>query len=314
MEDLYSILGVPEKATAGDIKKAYRAKSMKYHPDRSGGNTEKFQKVNEAYQTLGDDQKRRIYDMQRNNPLMGALGGGGFPPEDIMNMFFGGGAGMPGFQGMGGMFPEGARVRIFHGGHPAQSFNMGGMGQRLRKPAPIIKSIEITLAEAYAGVNVPVEIERWVYEDGAKKMEKERIYVDVHAGIDDNEMIILRERGNALDEHNKGDIKLFVNIKNTSHFQRKGLNLIYAKKITLKEALVGFSFDIKHLSGKTYTINNTNGKVITPFYIKTIQHMGMRRKKPHPAPSAVGDLIITFDIKFPSSITPEQQELLCNAL
>ena len=77
---------------------------------------------------------------------------------------------------------------------------------------------------------------------------------------------------------------------------------------------MGFSFDIKHLSGKTYTINNTNGKVIQPLYVKTLQHMGMKRKKPHPAPPIVGDLIITFEIKFPSHLTSEQQEQIKNIL
>ena len=310
MEDLYAVLGVSENASSVDIKKAYRGLSMKYHPDRTGGNTEKFQKINEAYQTLGDPQKKQTYDMQKNNPLLGALGGA-FPNEDFINMFFGGGMGGMHRGQHGSMFPEGARVHIFRNGQPV---HMGGMHQRMQKPAPIIKSIEITLAQAYTGINIPIEIERWVHEEGSKKMEKERIYVDIHPGVDDNEMIIMRGRGNAFNEHNKGDIKLFIKINNTSSFERNGLNLVYVKKLTLKEALIGFSFDIKHLSGKTYTINNTNGKVIHPLYVKTIPHMGMKRKKPHPAPPIVGDLIITFEIKFPYHLTSEKQKELENIL
>ena len=61
----------------------------------------------------------------------------------------------------------------------------------------------------------------------------------------------------------KGDVKVFINVENKTEFIRDGLDLLHQKKITLKEALCGFSFDIKHLSGKTYTINNTNGKIIT---------------------------------------------------
>ena len=89
MQNYYNVLGVDEKATPEQIKKAFRKASLKNHPDR-GGSKEDFQKINDAYQTLGDPDKKRQYDMQRNNPFMGSnnfnMGGG---PEDIFKMFFG---------------------------------------------------------------------------------------------------------------------------------------------------------------------------------------------------------------------------------
>jgi len=303
MENWYSILGISEKASHEEIKKAYRSLSMKYHPDRPGvSSSEKFKKINEAYQTLGDLQKRQTYDMQRNNPLLGD-----FSNQDILNMFFGGVAGSG-----AGIFPDGARVHIFNNGQP---MHVGGdLQRRMQKPSPIIKSIEITLAQAYTGVNIPIEIERWIHEEGAKKMEKERIYVEIPAGMDDNEMIIVRGRGNAFSDTNKGDLKIFIKIQNKSHFQRDGLHLIWIQKLTLKEALAGFTFDIKHLSGKIYTINNSSGKVIHPLYTKVIPHMGMRRVRPHPASPIVGDLIIKFEITFPTHLTKEQQQKLGDIL
>ena len=85
MENLYEILGVSETATQDEIKKAYRKLALEHHPDK-GGNEEKFKKVSVAYDTLGDEQKRRDYDNQKNNPFAN-MGGGGFNPfED----FFGG--------------------------------------------------------------------------------------------------------------------------------------------------------------------------------------------------------------------------------
>ena len=116
------------------------------------------------------------------------------------------------------------------------------------------------------------------------------------------------------DETLKGDIKLFVTVENSTNMKREGVNLKFKKEISLKESLSGFKFDIKHINGKTYTINNTNGKVIHPLYIKTIPHMGMKREKPHPAPPIVGDLIITFEIKFPSHLSSEKQKELENIL
>ena len=121
-ENYYNILGVNEKSTKEEIKKAYRSLQMKYHPDKNPGNKEAMnltQKINEAYEVLGDEQKRDEYDMTRNNPFMkmnnpfangmgaNGMGANGMDSQmdDIISMFFGGG-GMP-FGGMpfGGMSP-----------------------------------------------------------------------------------------------------------------------------------------------------------------------------------------------------------------
>jgi DnaJ-class molecular chaperone len=311
MEDYYNLLGVSDKASDEEIKKAYRTSSLKHHPDR-GGDKSKFQSINEAFQTLGDPQKRKMYDMQKGNPFMGGMPGfsgmGGFPgmggdmmenPDDFLKMFFGGG--IP-FDMQGG-----PRVQIFRNGRPV---NMN----RAMKPSPINKTINITLEQAYTGVNIPVEVERWYQEDNIKRTETERIYVPIPMGIDNQEIIILENKGNVISDKIKGDVKVFINVENKTEFIRDGLDLLHQKKITLKEALCGFSFDIKHLSGKTYTINNTNGKIITTRYTKTIQHMGMKRERRHPASPMVGNLIIAFEVKFPLSLTDEQREQLSKIL
>ena len=80
--DYYEILGVDKSASAADIKKAYRRLAMKYHPDRNNGDKEaeaKFKEIGEAYEVLGDEQKRAAYDRFGKagvNP--GAAGAGGF--------------------------------------------------------------------------------------------------------------------------------------------------------------------------------------------------------------------------------------------
>ena len=66
MSNYYDILGVPKNATADEIKKAYRTLAFKYHPDRNQGNAEaeeKFKQISAAYDVLGDEAKRRQYDM-----------------------------------------------------------------------------------------------------------------------------------------------------------------------------------------------------------------------------------------------------------
>ena len=105
-KNYYDILGVDKKATPDEIKSAYRKLAMKYHPDRNQGDevaAEKFKEVNEAHETLSDQQKRAAYDYELEHPGMGGFGGGGFSGfgggagfEDISDIFssiFGGGFG-----------------------------------------------------------------------------------------------------------------------------------------------------------------------------------------------------------------------------
>ena len=118
----------------------------------------------------------------------------------------------------------------------------------------------------------PLQIDRWIMVNNVKKMEKERIYVKIKKGADSGEIIIIREKGNIINETLKGDIKLFIKVENKSKFKREGLNLKHQKSFTLKESLTGFKFDIKHLNGKTYTINNDSGNIIPANYKKEIDN------------------------------------------
>ena len=298
MDNYYSILGVDENASSDVIKKAFRKLSMKHHPDR-GGKKIIFQKINEAYQTLSDPQKKQEYNMSRNgNPLAHLFGGMRGPKnsEDgigqMFNMMFGGG------------FPGGMNnpnVQIFHNGVR--------MNQNvLQKPPPIVKTIEISLEQAYSGLNVPIEIERWYDSGGTRRVEKEKIYIEIPKGIDSNEIIMINGKGNIKNDKIKGDVKLFLNVKNNTNFTRDGLDLIIEKKISLKESLIGFEFDIKHLSGKSFKINNVDGNVIKPFFKKNIPELGMVRG------NKKGNLIISFIVEFPDTLTKKQKEEIDNTL
>jgi DnaJ-class molecular chaperone len=313
-ENFYNILGVEETATKDEIKKAYRSLQMKWHPDKNQGSDDSkkmSEKINEAYETLGDEAKREEYNRSRNNPnpfMRMNSGGGGMdvPMDDILNMFFGSGMnpfGMPGMPGMPGMqgMPPGARIHVFNGGPM-------GFQQAISKPTPIIKTISITMDQVLSGANVPLEIERWNVENGIKVFEAETIYVTIPQGIDDNEMIILRDKGNMLNEHAKGDVKIVVKITNNSEFKRAGLDLVFEKKITLKEALCGFTFELNYLNGKSYTLNNNRGNIIPPEFKKVYPGMGLTRGEHK------GNMIIHFHVEFPEKLTEEQIASLATVL
>ena len=315
-ENFYNILGVEEKATRDEIKKAYRGLQMKWHPDKNQGSDESkrmSEKINGAYEVLGDDEKRDEYDNSRNNPFarMNSQGGGGMevPMDDIFNMFFGGMPGMggfPGMPGMGGMggfpgMPPGSKIHIFNGGPM-------GFQQAISKPTPIMKTIEINMSNVLTGASIPLEIERWIMENGIKVHEKETIYVSIPQGVDDNELLILRDKGNVLNENIKGDVKIFVKIKNESVFKRSGLDLVLEKNISLKESLCGFTFEINYINGKSYTLNNNKGNIIPPEYRKIYPGMGLTRGEHK------GNMIIHFHIDFPEKLSEEQIIKLSEAL
>lgn len=299
-ESFYNILGIPETASKDDIKKAYRSLSLKLHPDRNPNNLEavsKFQKINEAYETLGDDEKKSEYDMMNKNPFlrMASQGGGqnmGMPFQDMDDIFsalFGGALGsMPGMS-FGG--PGGPKIQIFR----------GGVGvPHIQKPTPIMKTVTINMEQVLMGGTIPVDIERWIIENGNKVFENETIYVTIPKGIDDNEIILLREKGNILNEDIKGDLKIFIKIENTTQFERKGLDLIINKCISLKDALCGFNFELKYINGKVYTLNNNSGSIIPPEYVKVIPNMGLTRE------GHTGNLLIHFRIEFPEKLSEEK--------
>ncbi len=157
-QDYYEILGVDKSASAAEIKKAYRKKAIKYHPDKNPDDKsaeEKFKKAAEAYEVLSDDNKKARYDQFGHAAFenggagaggFGGFGGGGMNMEDIFSQFgdiFGGHSGFGGFSGGGSR--RSARVK--------------GGNMRIR--------VKVTLADIANGVEKKVKVKRKVQADGA---------------------------------------------------------------------------------------------------------------------------------------------------
>ena len=208
---------------------------------------------------------------------------------------------------------QGARIHVFNGmGGPLGGGPLGGgpfsFHQAMQKPTPVVKTLNINMEQVLNGATVPLDVERWVIENGLKVHETETIYTSVPQGIDDGEIIILREKGNVLNENQKGDVKVFVKVLNNTNFKRSGLDLVLEKTISLKDALCGFSFEIKYINGKSYTLNNNKGNIIPPEYEKIYPNMGLTRG------DHKGNMIIHFHIDFPETLSINQIEKLTEIL
>jgi len=274
---LYSILGVSENATPEQLKKQYRKLSLEFHPDRPGGDANKFKQINEAYETLSDDQRRKQYDRELH-------------PQDIniFDMMFGGDPFMmPGVHGMPGMPPH---VNV--------------MFQQIMKPAPMTINVTITLDQAYTGCKLSIVIERWIHQNQIKQLETETCYIDIPQGIDNNECLLLPNKGNMGHDGTLGDVRIMIQIMNTTRLSRRGLDLYYQHTISLKEALCGFSFELEYLQNKSFSITNQPGNIVQPNYKKVVPNLGMKRE------SSVGNLIIEFNIKFPTTLPEETITIL----
>tara|TARA_B100000482_G_C12612027_1_gene299452 strand:+ start:838 stop:1788 length:951 start_codon:yes stop_codon:yes gene_type:complete len=313
-DNYYSILGIETDATADMIKRAYRRLSLELHPDRTKDNqilTEKYKKVNEAYGVLNDKDKKRIYDLQNIQNVKNMRNmrtNNDFKTENFMDMLNRAGINNTRVSNVNSNVFDlnGAMNDMLN--NKNNIFNSEKFNNMMSKPPPIIKKISITLQEAFTGCKKPIEIERWICANTIKHNEKETLYLSIHSGIDSNEMIFIREKGNILDDFNKGDVKIFINIINNTCFKREGMDLIFNKDISLKDALCGFTFEIDYLDDRIFKIDNHNGNVISSNYKKTIKNLGMTRDK------VKGNLIICFNVLFPKKLSKDIIEKLENIL
>jgi DnaJ-class molecular chaperone len=312
-ETYYSILGVEQNASQEDIKRAYRKLSLNLHPDRNKGDIQKeeqYKKINSAYNTLSDPNERAQYDTNitfnklnlQDSIFMNML----FNPIDIQSVL----SELRNTNFNSNNFSnKNIPIDIFSNLGKSSLFNQGINNYNFdSKPKNINLTIHITLLDAYKGCKKPINIKRWIYENNKEIEQEETIYVDITKGIDNNEIITIKDKGNRLSHDNKGDIEVKIIIDNESKFERNGIDLIYKRDITLKESLCGFTFDLCYIDGREFKINNEAGNIIPPDFRKTISNFGITRD------NSTGDLIIIFNIIYPKTITEKQIKELSNIL
>jgi DnaJ-class molecular chaperone len=311
MPNHYEILGVSKDADESEIKKAFRKMSLQYHPDRNinEDTNERFQEINEAFEILSDPNKRNQHDMELQFGQGGGINqfsGMGQEMNDINNMFnmmFGQGGGNP-FGNIPGM----PGIRIFHNGGPGINVQ-SHMFHSFNKPEPVQKIVEITAEQSYHGCSMSVQIDCWSLNNNIKSNEVKVLQLNIPAGVDNDETLVIQDQGNSINNKIHGDIRIIIKIKDYGNLTRKGLDLILNKKISLKDALCGFNFEFDHYNGKRICMNNSTGNnVIKPGMKKVINGLGMIRD------NNAGNMIVEFDVIFPDITTEEQRESLRNIL
>jgi len=242
-DDYYQTLGISKTASREEIQKAYRQLARKYHPDFNQddpkGAKEKFQKVQEAFDILGNQEKRKVYDQFGVSPDQMGSGGGHGP----FQWSFGGGA--PGrkanfqFDGMDDI------LKMFGGGFGGASsedfFNAGRQPARRRD---IEQTLTIPFALSITGGKIDVRI------------GSQTVAVTIPAGIVDGKKIRLPGLGETgMSGDGSGNLLLTIRIEEHPCFSRRGNNLYVDVPISLKEAVFGAKINIPTPKGNvTLTI------------------------------------------------------------
>jgi molecular chaperone DnaJ len=342
--DYYEILGVQKSADEAELKAAFRKQAIKFHPDKNPGDKTaeaRFKELNEAYQALGDPQKRAAYDRFGHAAFEnGGPGAGGFSGDfgssmaDIFDDLFG--------EMMGG--------------------RRGGGRATQNRGADLRYNLEITLEDAFAGKNETLKVPSAITCDacggsgakagskpkkcatcggmgrvrasqgffaiertcptcqgrgevidnpcascaGAGRVTRERtLAVNIPAGVEDGTRIRLAGEGEAgVRGGPSGDLYIFLSLKPHPFFQRDGADLFCRVPISMVQAALGGEITVP-------TVDGSDAKVKVPEGTQSGKQFRLRGKgMPVLRSRDIGDLYIQALVETPQNLTRRQRELL----
>ena len=337
-EDYYEILGVSKNASAAEIKKAYRKMALKYHPDKNPGDSkaeDMFKKSAEAYEVLGNEQKRAKYDRFGHQAFDGGgFGGGGMNMDDIFSQFgdiFGGGfgGGFSGFGGFGGgqRRAKGSNLRIrvsltleeiangcekkikvkrkiqAEGTTYKTCSNCNGTGQVTRVTNTILGRMQTASPCGTCGGSGQIIDQK---PDGADaqglKVKEETVSIKIPAGVEDGMQLKVAGKGNEAPGNGiPGDLLVAIEEKEHDTLQREGDNLHYDLYISFSEAALGTSKEIDTVTGKV-RIKIEEG--VQSGKILRLRGKGINSINGY----GKGDLLVHVNVWTPKTLTREQKE------
>lgn len=342
-EDYYAILGVERSASADDIKRAYRKLAHQHHPDKSGGNEEKFKKINEAYQILSDEKKKAQYDQFGSNfDGSQGFGGGGYTAEDfggfgnfndIFNDFFGGGRQQTRQRVRRGEdigvdvtisfieSAQGLKKEMIHSVHQTCSRCKGNMAEpgTAIKECPTCKGLgyttrtqqtilgtfaqQVTCGACHGEGKKPEKVCTLCRGEG-REYAKRSLSVEIPAGIADGQMIRITGKGEAPRGGGlPGDLFVTVHVKAHATMKRDGDNIRSKAIISFVDAALGTSVHVETLMGKEF--------VSVPAGTQPGTELKLDKKGfPSLQSSRRGDHIVTVHVEIPKRLSREQKDLL----
>lgn len=302
-EDLYAVLGVPRTADADTIKKAYRKLAARLHPDKNPGNKSaeaRFKQVNHAYDVLGDEPRRKLYDEFGEEGLRE-----GFDPnrtrayrEWASHQGQGRGGGPA-----GGGYPGGAvdLDELFGGGRAGGFGDLFGdfMGRARRQRGPVkgadLES-EVTIDFASAVRGATLELQPQGTGGGT-------VTVRIPAGAaDGNRVRIAGQGAPSTSGGPRGDLVLLLHVTPHRFFRRDGDDLHLDLPVTVAEAYRGAKVRVPTIEGEV--------SLKVPEHTQSGQMVRLRGKGVARKGSAAGDLYVHFLVQVPTSTDPAVGELV----
>ena len=314
-KDYYATLGVAKTVTAKELKQAYRKLARTHHPDVNPGSKSaesKFKEINEAYEVLGDPEKRKKYDELGANWRMYEQAGGAAPHNGAWNVNFGGGAQGGGFRTMteeemhqmfGDADPFSDFFHTFFGGAMGATGAEEPRGRRAsrtrtaRQGRDVEQEIALGLEDAYSGATRRLSIKH----DGRART----VDVRIPAGVGDGSRVRLAGEGETgAGGAPSGDLYLRIRLAAHPRFELKGKDLYTKVPIPLTTVVLGGEAEVGTLAGKLLRLKIPSGT----------QNAQVFRLKGHGMPGVgkpgdVGDLYATVEVELPRSLTPEQRAL-----
>ncbi len=335
-EDYYKVLGIDKGASESEIKKAYRKSAIKYHPDKNPGDKDaeaKFKQAAEAYEVLGNSDKRAKYDQFGHAAFEGAggFGSGGMNMDDIFSQFgdifgsaFGGGFG--GFSG-GQRRSKGTNLRIkvsltiseiANGVNkkikvkrkvqaPGTEFSTcsqcGGSGQVTQITNTILGRMQsTTTCNVCSGTGKIVSRKAPGSDSNGQILSEETVEVKIPAGVEDGMQLRVSGKGNeALSDGIPGDLLVLINELPDENLKREGNNLHYDLYISISEAVLGISKEINTVSGKVrikLDAGIQSGKILR------LRGKGLKSINGY----GNGDLLVHVNVWTPKTLNKEQRE------
>lgn len=322
-----------KNATEKEISKAFKKRATKVHPDRPGGNKDKFQELSNAHDILSDPDKRKLYDKGGEDAVKeGHAGGGDVDIFDLLSGRVGGsrksGGGKQKLKDTNHelgitladiMNGKTSKLAITRDRLCGECNGKGGEGvatcSACKGRGMVTKMYQMGPG-MYSQSTAPCTDCRGEGETVKKKCrkcngkktckEKKILEVYIDKGVIDKHQYRFSGEADEAPGYQAGDVVITIKEKPHDTYKRKQADLAMTLNVTLKEALCGFERVINHLDGKQHVIQTDPGMIIGSGDVKTVMYAGLPLFR---NPALTGNLFVHFDIVFPKSGNLSQQHI-----